>query len=87
MRLVTVYEMQRDPKTQRITVRVEKCVGIFHCWGLEIDDAQSDYGSSCASGTVGIVELEDGTIETPTPYLMKFNTPLDQGDFIDGTQS
>lgn len=42
--------------------------GVFHEWGSEVEDVEE----SVATYTVAIVELADGTIETPVPSSVKF---------------
>lgn len=42
--------------------------GLFHQWG----DGFVEYEEGFAQCTVAIVELEDGSIETPPPTLIRF---------------
>ena len=46
--------------------------GFFHCWGEELFEQTE--GAS-VSYTVGIVELEDGSVIAANPAHIKFNEP------------
>lgn len=42
--------------------------GTFHCWGADVEEGDSGF----ASYSVGIVELDDGTVITAIPQNIKF---------------
>lgn len=48
--------------------------GLFHCWGCEWEEFETNVGNN----TVGIIELEDGTIETVIPQNIKFVEPINK---------
>lgn len=45
--------------------------GLFHCWGNE----GLELNNGNVTGSVAIVELEDGTITTAYPHHVKFPSP------------
>lgn len=61
----TVYEQLKPNEKTRGNVEY---TGLFHQWGLEIEEDENGFSSY----TVGIVELENGVIKTPLPSQMKF---------------
>lgn len=50
--------------------------GMFHQWGVDFEEFDSGPGNY----TVAIVELDDGTIVTPTTTNIKFATPMIGGN-------
>ena len=42
--------------------------GLFHCWRVDIEE----FDNGGCSFTIGIIELEDGTIVTSEPKYIKF---------------
>lgn len=66
-RPVTVFEMINITGTSKWE-RVEKCRGTFHEWGCGYEEFETGPGNY----SVGIVELEDGTIITPASDFLQF---------------
>lgn len=44
--------------------------GLFHCWGLEMDEGDEE--GRFNSYSVAIIEEKDGTIYTQVPHKIKF---------------
>lgn len=42
--------------------------GVFHCWGSEAEEGESNWGNF----TVAIVEFADGKVETFLPSFVRF---------------
>ena len=42
--------------------------GVFHQWGVEYEE----FENGAVNYTVAIVEMPDGTIQTPIPQLIRF---------------
>jgi len=70
MRAVTVKVWV--PATPQVAGHYETRNGVFHRWGDELFEAS---GEPTLANTVGIVELDDGTVLTACPSHIKFEHP------------
>jgi hypothetical protein len=61
-----------DEKRQKVegTGKIDdkETSGLFHCWGIDIEE----FNNGGCSFTIGIIELEDGSIDTAEPKNIKF---------------
>lgn len=69
-RTVEVYEFAWDNNSKRYIKNLVS-IGIFHEFGLGIDDDPS------TNLSVAIVELPDGQIVTPQANMIKFTSPIE----------
>jgi len=65
LRRVKFFRYNKDTKKYDIEV-----LGLFHGWGLEIDEGDSE--GRFNNYTVAIVELDDGSIDTPLSQCIQF---------------
>lgn len=70
-RLARVDEFRTPSMLQRVPV-YEDAEGTFHQWGMESEEVE---GGSL-NHSVAIVEMPDGTIETPIASRVRFVDPL-----------
>ena len=62
-----VKYMKYNARTYKYDI---ECYGLFHCWGLEMDEGDSE--DRFNNYTVAIIENEDGTMWTDTPNRITF---------------
>jgi hypothetical protein len=56
-------------KGERKLIKVFSATGLFHCWGIDYEEFEND----SANYSTAIVEMEDGTVQTPRANMIKFN--------------
>jgi len=67
MKQVQVYRYDKTPGKTYME-KVEDGIAHFHQWGVDNEADDCGYGNY----STAIVEREDGTIETPPAYMVKF---------------